>query len=105
MKFNVQDRVILLNILPSEGSYINLKLVRKLRESLSFSEKEHEELNLKAEGSRVTWEKDVEKDVHIGDTMRELIIRALYQLDKAGKLTEAHIPVYEKFIGEGTIDV
>ena len=40
MNLDVFERLVLQGILPQEGSYITLKLVRKLRESLSFSEKE-----------------------------------------------------------------
>jgi len=40
MKLTVLERIMLQNILPKEGDFITLKLVRKLRESLAFSEKE-----------------------------------------------------------------
>jgi len=36
-----------MNILPKEGDFITLKLVRKLREALSFNEKEIAEINFK----------------------------------------------------------
>jgi len=38
---------MLMNILPQQGDFVALKLVRKLRESLSFSEKEIEQINFK----------------------------------------------------------
>ena len=47
MKLEVHERIILQNILPHEGDYITLKLVRKLKETLSFSEKEIAELEFK----------------------------------------------------------
>lgn len=40
MKLNMMERLKLLEILPNEGNRLNLKIVRKLRESLSFSEEE-----------------------------------------------------------------
>jgi len=45
LKLTVIERLALMNTLPQEGDYITLKLVRKLRESLSFSEKEIAEIN------------------------------------------------------------
>jgi hypothetical protein len=36
------------NILPQQGDFITLKLVRKLRESLSFNEKEIAEINFRS---------------------------------------------------------
>ena len=47
MKLTVPERLILVNILPAESDYTTLKLVRKLRESLSFSEEEHKQLNFR----------------------------------------------------------
>lgn len=40
MKLNMVERLRLLEILPTEGNRMNLKIVRKLRETLSFSEAE-----------------------------------------------------------------
>ena len=47
MKLLVHERLLLLNILPQEGSFVTLKLLRKLRETLSFNEKEIAEINFK----------------------------------------------------------
>ena len=72
VKLSVVDRVCLLGVLPKEGDFATLKLVRKLRESLSFSEEENKLLNFKVEDGKMSW--DVEdmgiiKDVHIGEKM------------------------------------
>lgn len=47
MKLAVYERLILMSILPKEGDFITLKLVRKLREALSFNEKEIAEIDFK----------------------------------------------------------
>jgi len=47
MKLEVHERIILQSILPQEGDYITLKLVRKLRETLSFNEKEITDIEFK----------------------------------------------------------
>lgn len=47
MKLTVMERIQLQNMLPEKGDYITLKLIRKLRESLSFSEKEINEIRFK----------------------------------------------------------
>jgi len=44
MKLTVLERIMLQEILPKEGDFISLKLVRKLREALAFSEKEIAEI-------------------------------------------------------------
>ena len=46
MKLTIMERITLLEILPKEGDFTTLKLVRKLRESLSLSEQEIEQIGL-----------------------------------------------------------
>lgn len=47
MKLTVFERLQLQNMLPKEGNFVTLKLVRKLHEALSFSEKEIGEIDFK----------------------------------------------------------
>jgi len=47
MKLDVFERLMLMSILPREGDFVTLKLVRKLREALSFNEKEVAEIDFK----------------------------------------------------------
>lgn len=99
-KLNVFERLILLNILPKEGDFTTLKIVRKLREDLSFSEEEHKKFNLKQDGPTVTWntEADKPKEIPIGEKATDVIVDALKKLDKEKKLTDQHFTLYEKFI-------
>lgn len=47
MKLTVFERLMLQNILPAQGDFITLKLVRKLKEALAFSEKEVAEIDFR----------------------------------------------------------
>ena len=47
MKLTVYERIVLQNILPQEGDFITLKLVRKLKEALAFNEKEIAEIDFR----------------------------------------------------------
>ena len=105
MELNVAERLTLLGLLPSEGNFITLKLVRKLREELSFSEDEIKTLNLvqnvDAEGNgMVNWNQNENaiKDCNIGDAMTDLIKGKLKGLDKEEKLVENQFTLYEKFV-------
>jgi len=101
MKLTVFERLMLLNILPKEGNFVTLKIVRELREGLSFNEKEIKDLNLKVDDKgNATWNpaKDKNKDVEIGGQANKIIVETLEKLDKDKKLTESHLSVYEKFI-------
>ncbi len=100
MELKTFDRILLLNILPREGDITSLRIIRKLREDLSFSEEEHKVLEFKQDGERIQWktEADRPKTVDIGDKAKEIIRNRLKELSDQKKLTEEHLPLYEKFV-------
>jgi hypothetical protein len=104
--------------------------VRKLRESLSFSEAEIAQIDfnqnwkcpkcqkeivsssapkcecgsyMTATGS-MTWDalkgEKVIKEIHMGEKMMSVCVTALKKLDADKKLTENYVSLYEKFIKE-----
>ena len=103
MKYNltVVDRVILLNVLPKEGNMITLLSLRDLKAELVFSEAENEALGVRMEDGNLIWNKDAEQEkaVEINGTMTKIIVEALLDMDKQGKLNEAMIDTCQKFIG------
>ena len=102
MELSVFERLILLNILPREGDFTTLKIVRKLREDLSFSEEEHKVLQIRTEDGMVHWKKegDVSKDITIGEKAMDVIQGVLKKLSTDKKLKDEHFSIYEKFVGE-----
>jgi hypothetical protein len=99
-ELNVQERLVLLGVLPKEGDFTTIKLVRKLRESLSFDEDEHKALNFVQTGDQVTWKTDVPqtKRVAIGEKQSDIIRDALKKLSEQKKLRDEHLSLYEKFV-------
>lgn len=100
MELTIFERLILLSILPQEGNFMTLKIVRQMREDLSFSEEEHKTLNFKQENDRIVWNQTSEKikNVSLGEKAIEIIADALKKLDDSKKLTEQHFSLYEKFV-------
>jgi hypothetical protein len=100
MKLDVSARLRLLAILPEQGNLLTLKIVRELREELSFSEDEHKIMKLVVKEDRITWsDKAGEKDVAIGDQSKELIEKRLRELNEKDELTLPDLDLWEKFIG------
>ncbi len=102
MELGVFNRIILLNILPKEGDFITLKIIRKLREDLSFDEVELKALELKQDEGKVFWkmEADKPKEIEIGEKATDVIVEVLKKLNDDKKLTDEHFGLYEKFIGD-----
>jgi len=103
MELLVFERLILLNILPKEGDFTTLKIVRKLREDLSFSEEEHAALQFKQEGGNVQWKQggDIPKEISVGEKAMDVIVNTLKKLDRDKKLQESHFAIYERFVEQG----
>lgn len=128
MKFSIQERVALLGLLPKQGNYLNLKILRKLKESLSFNESELESIDFQqtfvcptcakeiispspvtCEECKVTMQpsgavfwtqsKDPMKDVHLGKQALKLCREALEKLNEEENLEENLMGLYEKVVG------
>ena len=104
MKMKVFERLLLQNILPAEGDILTLRIVRDLREALSFSEKELEALDITQEPgtTSVKWvaAADVPTEIEVGPVAFGLVRERLVALNNDKKLTVEHVPLYERFVEE-----
>ncbi len=108
MKLNVLERLVLLNLLPKEGDFTTLKLVRVAREDLSFNDIENQKLKFNQtpgpDGKgQVGWNEKAAKEIEntefeIGEMMTIKIVDELKKLNDEGKLTDEHFTLYEKFV-------
>lgn len=115
MELNVNERLVLLGILPKEGNFLTIKIVRQLREAVSFTEEEHKVLGFRNAGEKYINEAGVEvtvpagsigwnpnapqtKEIEFGIKATEIIKEALEELNKTKKLGEIHFSLYEKFV-------
>jgi hypothetical protein len=102
MILDVLERLVLLSILPKEGDFTTLKIVRKLREDLSFTEEEHAVLKFEdvENGGGVKWNYTAEdsKEIQIGEKASDVISKVLEKLSSDKKLGEHHLSLYEKFV-------
>ena len=104
MELTVIERLLTMQLLPTEGDLTTIKLVRVAKEELSFSDEEHKTLKFRqvGEGDNVqtTWDNpDLVKDVKLGEIMFEKIKEALKEKNEAKTLKEEDVSLYEKFVG------
>lgn len=102
MELSVSDRMSLLAILPAQGDITTLRILRELRESLSFSEEEHKQFGIVVDGANIHWDGNCNSstDIPIGPKAQEVVVASLHDGDKKQILTDAHIGVWDKFIDE-----
>ena len=100
MELTVLERLVLLNILPKEGDFTTLKLVRKARESLSFDDLENKRLSFIQDGDQVRWNEstNITKKIELGEVMTIKVVETLKKLSKDEKLKEEQFTLYEKFV-------
>jgi hypothetical protein len=105
MLLTIAERLNLLTVLPEKGDLSTLKIVREIREALSFTEQEHKQYKIVAEdqgGGLISWQwdaafNDVQVEIKFGPKMAGLALRQLEQLDKEERLEERHLSLCEKF--------
>ncbi|MDI6808253.1 MAG: hypothetical protein QME66_04630 [Candidatus Eisenbacteria bacterium] len=102
MILSVLDRVLLIDLLSPQGkgSFIAMKTLRELRETLSFTPEEIEAMGMNEAEGRVTWnpEQATEKDMRIDKLGTTIIADRLREADAKQLLLEQHVPLYEKFV-------
>ena len=106
MKLNVMERLMALGVLPKEGDYVTLGVIRKAQEMLTFTEEEMEKYKFKnieapdGKGQQTQWDNSVEQvtDLRLGNKAISLIGEELEKLDKDKKLTPQHLSLFEKFV-------
>ncbi len=95
------ERLMIAQLLPVKGSFLNLKLLRKAREDLSFDEEEHKRFNLKqTNDGRVEWVDpgNSDKNIDFGVIVSNMIVKALQALDEKEELEEKYFSLFEKFV-------
>ena len=99
MELDVRERLILISVVPQEGNFVTLKVIRSLQEALSFSEEEHKLYKFVESEGTVTWDDTTEqvKEVEIGEKATDIIVEALKKLDESKQLKLEHYSLYEKF--------
>lgn len=100
MKLNLLERFTILQVLPKEGNFATLNIVRKLQEALAPTEKEFNEFGIVQENNQTKWnEKGIEvREIKIGEKAIDIVVEELEKLDADKKLTPQHMSVYEKFV-------
>lgn len=105
MLLSVTDRLLLLGLLPQQGNITMLRVIREARQSLELSADEIVAWEVSQVGDAVRWNQQKAADAEIPLSAAALGIArtAIRQFDTEGKLTTAHIPLWEKLV-DGSAD-
>lgn len=106
IEFNVGERILLLGLLPATGSIVTLRILREVREALSFSDEDHQKYAIKQVNpedgkGQIQWNGVLgleTKEVEINDTVADMIRHKLTDLSKTNDLEMSMIRFYEIFV-------
>jgi len=105
VKLGLFDRLVCLALLPAEGSYATLKIVRELQMELAPTEEESKLAgirdNMLGSGGVIAelgWDKVEDKEIVFGDVAKGIIVAALEKLNTEEKLTQQHFNLYKWFV-------
>ena len=100
VELNLAERIALMEILPEEGNFITLKIIRDLKSLIGMKETDFKKFGIVQEGDKITWNPEGNKGVEfeIEEKSEEIIRESLEGLNKKSKLAERHLNLYEKFV-------
>ena len=98
---NVGERLLTISVLPKNGNFITMKVVKGIIKKLTLSNEDmiSYDIVVKDNGD-VSWNEKgfVPKEVEIDSVELALIQKSLRELDESGGLSQETLPIYEKFL-------
>ena len=101
MNLTVPERINLINLLPTKGDFLTLRIIFEAKDALDFDEVERKRIELTPDGSgRVSWNPSAasEVDVVLARPAIDVIVIELNKLNEAKQLTVDQFSLYEKFV-------
>jgi len=98
MLLSVAERIQLLQIIPTKGDYVTLKILTQLRLNLGLTEAEIKDWEVVMEENLVSWAENGVAELPIGEIAMGIIVDALRKLDREKELPVELLDTYEKFI-------
>jgi len=97
-EFKFIDRMLVVGLLPQQGSFFSMKLVNDFKNEIAFSEEEFKNHNIRVKGNNYVWDKEPkeEKIVNIGPVVLSEIKKIVLMKDSNNELVSEHIPLLEK---------
>ena len=98
-QLNVGDRLMVISVLPKEGDFVTIRMIRGLIAKLGLSAEEITDFEIKSEEGNVMWNSkgSVVLDFEFHEAEIDLIKKSLKRLEEDKKLTQDTFTVYEKF--------
>lgn len=101
MKLLLKERTGVLGVIPPNGKYEELKIVKAIVEKLAFSDEEREKYIEEDENGVRMFKKEFDNEefeFEFAPEEIELVVKSLKELEEKGSLSVQHVDLYEKFV-------
>jgi len=98
-KLNVLERLVVLNVLPKEGSFVTLRVIRGIIEKVGYSPQEISDFEITEFEGQTQWNTNgnVPKSFELSEVEVDIIRKQLKKLDGENKLVQEMFSTFEKF--------
>jgi hypothetical protein len=100
-ELEIGERIVLGELLPKEGNFLTLRIIKKIAEKLSLTAQEIAEWEVKSSPGSIAWNPQKAKPVEIefSDAEADFIRQELRKLDQGNRLKLDTLSAFEKFCG------
>lgn len=100
MIMDIRNRLLLLSILPSEGTLSEMVDIYDLARELKLSDEEKAEVSYIENNNYVKWDfdKDPNKEIKISGDQMKIVKETIDKLDKQGKIKLEMIPLIKEWL-------
>lgn len=93
MKLTVKDRLMILGLLPQEGSLCEMVDIYDLARQLKLSDEEKEIVKYNEDGQSITWDSkaDPNKDIIFSSDQKKIFMSQIDKLDREKKINLSQI--------------
>ena len=97
MELKALDRILLRQLLPTQGNLVTLKIVKDALDVLDFTKEEMESLNFIQEGQSLKWTTtvDLPKEIALSSLAIDIIKKELRTLEEQQKLKLEQLNIYD----------
>jgi hypothetical protein len=101
MELTVIERLAILNVLPKEGNFLTLRVIRGIVSKVGITSEEIKKFEINTEGEVASWNElgNVPLPFSFDDVELDIIRKQLKKLDSENKLVQEMFSTYEKFCG------
>ena len=103
MKLGIEDRLVIVSILPKEGDITKVRAVKELIDKVGLAAKELKDWKVVVKaGGQIEWDATKAKviDILISEAEKKLIADTFKEVSKNNKLTIGQIKLYDAFCKE-----